>query len=188
MNNLSQNLYITYSKQKARDLNSSSNTKALNKVIPLDNLILELFESKNFEIIIDEIIASSVIHKIIKENKIKYFSYLEKDAVSLGTIYNFIIKCKRNLISFDLLLEGEKLDAIVKIDEAYQEYKKLHSLVDISDIEQKVLDSWDYDFANSYDEVFVDSFIVGDINYTKSKNQELILEKLSIFTSALKLI
>lgn len=88
MFNLSQNLYITYSNQKARDLKRQDILKPLDKVITLDNLILEIFESKSFEIIIDEIIASSIIYKIIKSNKIEYFSYLNEDAVSLNTIHN----------------------------------------------------------------------------------------------------
>jgi len=85
MNSLSQNLYITYSNQKARDLKRQSTLKPLDKVITLDNLILELFESRNFEIIIDETITSSIIYKIIRANKIEYFIYLSEDAVSLKT-------------------------------------------------------------------------------------------------------
>ena len=42
MDNLIQNLYITYSNQKARDLKTHGMLKSLDKVITLDNLILEL--------------------------------------------------------------------------------------------------------------------------------------------------
>ena len=179
MNILKQNLYITYSNQKARDLKRQSFVKPLDKVITLENLILEIFESKNFEIVIDEIIASSIIYKIIQSNKIEYFSYLNDDAVSLNTIYNFIIKCKRNSVAFDTLLECQKLDAIVEIDKGYQEYKRVNNLVDIADVEQSVLKNWDADFGSEYSEIYVDSFEVGGINFIKSKTQKQILDKLS---------
>lgn len=44
---LNKNLYITYSNQKTRDLKRQNILKPLSKVITLDNLILELFESNN---------------------------------------------------------------------------------------------------------------------------------------------
>jgi hypothetical protein len=178
MNNLSQNLYITYSNQKARDLKRQNILNPLDKVITLQSLILELFESKNFEIIIDETIASSIIYKIIKSNNIEYFSYLNEEAVSLNTIYNFIIKCKRNSVAFDTLLSDEKLNSVSEIDKAYQEYKQVNSLVDTADIEQKVLENWDSYFKHSNTEIYVDSFVVEDISYIKSRKQEQILEKL----------
>ncbi len=179
MNSLKQNLYITYSNQKARDLKTHGILKPLDKVITLDNLILELFESKKFDVIIDETIASSIIHKIIQTNEIEYFSYLNEDAVSLNTIYNFIVKCKRNSVEFKALLSDKKLNAISEIDKSYQEYKKTNTLVDISDIEQTVLDNWDSYFKDSYSEIFIDSFEIEDISYIKSRNQKLILEKLT---------
>jgi len=181
MNNFSQNLYITYSNQKARDLKRQDVLKPLDKVITLDNLILEIFEAKSFEMIIDEIIASSIIYQIIQSNKIEYFSYLNEDAVSLNTIYNFIIKCKRNDVAFETLLEDKKLDVILEIDKAYQEYKRTNNLVDIADIEQFILDNWEDNFNNSYNEIYVDSFEIEDISYIKSKKQKQILDKLSCY-------
>ena len=179
MKNLEQNLYITYSNQKARNLKRQSTLKPLDRVITLDSLILELFESESFEIIIDETIASSIFYKIIQDNKIEYFSYLDEDAVSLSIIYNFIIKCKRNSVSFETLLDGEKLDALMEIDKAYQEYKQEHNLVDIADIEQRVLENWDNYFKYNYNEVYADSFEIENISYIKSKNQKSILDKLA---------
>ena len=177
------NLYITYSNQKARDLKSNI-IKPLDKVITLENLLLELFESKNFAIIIDEIVGSSIIYNIIQTNNIEYFSYLQEDAISLHTIYNFIMKCKRNTIAFDTLLEGEKLQAIVMIDKAYQEYKISNKLVDIADIERDVLKNWDNYFNDAdYNEIYIDSFKIDAISYVKSKYQEEILEKLSQYKS-----
>ena len=183
MNSLSQNLYITYSNQKARDLKRQKILSPLDKVITLDALILEYFENNNFEIIVDETIASSIIHKIIKTQHISYFSYLSEDAVSLSTIYNFIIKCYRNNISFEKLVNDEKLQAILAIDKAYQAYKKENNLVDISDIEQVVFESWDDGFLNAYSTVYIDDFKILDISFIKSLYQDKILTKLSKYES-----
>jgi RecB family exonuclease len=179
MSNLSQNLYITYSNQKVRDLKRQNRLKAFDKVLTLDTLIIELFENNNFKITINETIASSIIYNIIQSNKIEYFSYLSEDSVSLNTIYNFIIKCKRNLVPFETLLSDKKLDAIIKIDKKYQEYKHTYHLIDIADIELAVLENWDTYFNNNYNEIYVDSFKIGEINYLKSKNQKYILDKFS---------
>ena len=175
---MKQNLYITYSNQKARDLKRQNLLNPLDKVITLDTLILELFEAKNFEVIIDETIASSIIYHIIQKHQIDYFSYLEADAVSLSVIYNFIIKSKRDSVAFEILTEGEKLNAIVDIDKAYQDYKQTNNIVDIADIEQKVLENWDSCFDTNYNEIYVDSFEIEEISYIKSKIQEQILAKL----------
>ena len=51
MDKLSQNLYITYSNQRARDLKANGSLNPLDKVITLDQLVLELFEQNNFQII-----------------------------------------------------------------------------------------------------------------------------------------
>jgi len=191
MSILSQDFYITYSNQKARDIKKTI-SKPLDKVITLDRLILELFEKNNLEIIIDETIASSIMYKIIQDEKIEYFSYLSEDAVSLNTIYNFIIKCQRNSVAFESLLEDEKLNAIKVIDKSYQEYKHKNNLVDIADVELKVLKNWDnyfnsnYEeiymdnyFNSNYEEIYIDSFEIEDISYIKSKSQKKILDKLS---------
>ena len=77
------------------------------------------------------------------------------------------------------MLSDQKLNAIVDIDKAFQEYKQTNNLVDISDIEQTVLDNRDSYFKDSYNEIFIDSFEIEDISYIKSKNQKQILEKLS---------
>jgi len=183
MNNLSQNLYITYSNQRARDLKSNNGLNPLDKIITLDNLILDTFEKNSFQIVIDETIATSIIYKIIEDKNIEYFSYLSSDAVSLNTIYSFIVKCKRNSVAFNTFLSDEKLDAMVLIDEEYQEYKKKNNLVDISDIEQLVLANWEDYFVNSYSDIHVDNFQVEDISFLKSKIQKQILEKLSIYKS-----
>lgn len=179
MTKLKQNLYITYSNQKTRDLKDNLELNPLDKVITLDSLILELFESKSFKLIIDENIASSIIFNIIQNEKIEYFSYLNHDSTSLNTIYSFLIKCNRNAIEFDTLLEGKKLEAIIKINRFYNEYKVSNNLADISDIEEFVLKNWNDEILDSYDEVFIDTFNIERISYIKSKKQELTLKKLA---------
>ncbi len=180
--NLSQNLYITYSNQKARDIKKYL-SKPLDKVTTLDGLIRELFEVNNFHLVIDSMIASSILYKLIGNNNIDYFSYLEEDAISLNTLYDFFVKCSRNNVDFKILHTGKKLDAIEKLFTAYQEYKRQNNLVDIADIEQIVLEHWDEYFAGNYDEIYIDDFNVGDINYIKSKIQEQIFSKLSKYKS-----
>jgi len=178
---LKQNLYITYSNQRVRDLKTSNHFNPLDKVITLDTFILELFESTHFKVIIDDILGSAIIHKTIQENNIEYFSYLDSDATSLNTIYSFLIKCKRNDVKFDSSLNGKKLEAITSIDKAYQEYKQKNNLVDISDVENIVFDNWNDDFKDKYNEVFIDDFHIEDISFIQSKTQEKILNKLAQF-------
>ena len=180
MNTLKQNLYITYSNQKSRDIKQTI-TKPLDKVITLESLIIELFEKNNFEIQVDNILGASIIYKIIKDKNIKYFSYLNEDAISLNIIFDFIVKCRRNKVEYKKLLSGDKLDAIIKIEEAYRTYKQHNNLVDIADIEKKVLENWDSWFENKYDEIYVDDFCIGDISFIKSKLQDRILSKLLIY-------
>ena len=174
MKQLEQNLYITYSNQRARDLKANGSLNPLDKVITLETLILETFEQNNFQIIIDDAIASSIIYKLIQDHDIKYFSYLESDADSLNTIYNFIVKCHRNDVSFDALLRDDKLVVMKEIDVLYQAYKQSHSLVDSADIENEVLSSWDDGVLTKYNDVFVDDFSVDEISFVKSKKQEQI--------------
>ncbi|MGB3751190.1 MAG: PD-(D/E)XK nuclease family protein, partial [Arcobacteraceae bacterium] len=181
---LKQNLYITYSNQKVRDLKQSSEINSLDKIITLDTLILELFEKSNFQTTIDEIVGASIIYKIIQEHHIEYFSYLQSDAQSLDTIFKFIIKCKRNNISFETTLKGEKLEAINSIETYYTEFKLKHNLVDTSDIEKEVLENWDSycnQFTQNFTDIFVDDFNYGNISYIKSDYQKHMLENFSIY-------
>jgi len=174
MDTLSQNLYITYSNQRTRDLKSNGLLNPLDKVITIDALIQETFEKTNFQFIVDDILGASILYKLIQEYQIEYFSYLDGNADSLKTIFDFIVKCHRNDLAFDVLIEGEKLQAVTVIDRAYQAYKREHNLADIADIEETVCDTWSDDFS-----VYVDDFTVGEICFIKSKKQEEILEKFS---------
>ena len=182
---LSQTLYISYSNQKARDIKNFT-AKALDRVITLDSFILELFESKHFETIIDATIGTSIIYKIIQTQKIHYFDYLEEGALSLQTIYDFLIKCKRNEVAFEKLHSGEKLEALRAIDRAYEAYKTTHNLVDIADIEKSVYQSWDNSFVEKYKSIILDSFRIGGISYIESLFQERILQKIVPFATPIK--
>jgi len=179
MNKLSQDLYITYSNQRARELKVNASLNPLDKVITFEQLILETFEQKNFHFIIDEVIGSSIIYKLIQEHHIVYFDYLQRDADSLNTIYNFIVKCHRNDVSFGDVLCDEKLIVLEEIDQLYQSYKKSHSLVDVADIENEVLSSWDDGLFIKYNDIFVDNFSVEEISFVKSEKQKKILEQLA---------
>jgi len=178
MNHISKNLYITYTNQRARDLKQTT-ADALDKVITLDTFILELFENNSFEILIDDTIATSIIYKIIQEKSIEYFNYLNSDALSLNTIYNYITKCKRNNISFQTLLHGKKLNAIEDINTHYQAFKRKNNLVDIADVEHNVVNHFELYFKNHYDNIYIDDYKIGNISYIKSNLQQKLLEKLS---------
>lgn len=179
MNPLHQNIYITYSNQRARDLKTSGITDVFDKIVTLDALILELFEKQSFATLIDEEVAIAIIYKIIQEHKIGYFDYLQSDSASLYTIYDFILKCHRNDVAFTMLLEGEKLNALVQIDRYLQAYKADHNIVDLADIERIIADSFDPKLLDAYSEIILDSFEIGEVSFVKSKKQERLLQKLS---------
>lgn len=178
---LTQKLIITYSNQRLRTLKDNDrHVNSIDKVITIDDFIIEEFEKKNLKIIIDEFIGSSIIYKLIKENSIEYFNYLKADADSLNIIYDFILKCNRNEVFFDRLLEGDKLKAIEKINSLYQEFKKNNSFVDLSDIETWFLKNIDNVKISKYKDVYIDSFFIQDLSFIKSKKQKEILDKYSV--------
>ena len=112
MHKLSQNLYITYSNQRARDLKATVNP--LDKVMTLENFILEQFEQKNFQLIIDDTLGASILHKLIQEHAIEYFTYLDSDADGFGNLSR--INVVKKIDSIPILGTG-------KTD--YQSLKKL---------------------------------------------------------------
>jgi hypothetical protein len=122
-----------------------------------------------------------ILYKIITQEKIAYFDYLQSDAASLNTIFNFIVLCHRNEVAFEWLLSGAKLEALLQIDAAYQITKSDHKLADIADIETQVLGAFDESFFDTFTEVFIDNFVVGTIHFIKSKKQEQIFSKLAHF-------
>ena len=179
MSLLKQNLIITSTNQKARDLKASSKTQTFDKVLTLDNFIEEEFQKRYFEYLIDDTLGSSIIYKIIQDHNIEYFDYLKSDAATLGIIYKFIVKCNRNEANFDKILSGEKLQAIKAINEAYQDFKSRNSLVDIADVEYRISQESFTELFTQYENVFIDNFTVGNINFLKSSLQQSILDNFS---------
>ena len=176
---LNHDLYITYSSQKARSLRRSGRLGPFDETVTLSRLILDTFEKTHFETIVDRMLGGSIAHHLIRTEKVACFDYLRRGDESLFTIYDFILKCHRNGVVFDELLDGEKLEALKKIDEAYQAFKKRHRLADLADVEQRVVDEWDDSGLERYVEVYVDGFKVGEIDFVESLWQEKLLEKLS---------
>ncbi len=185
MKSIEKKLYITYSNQKARDIRDSSSLGVFDKVTTLSSLMFEIYEKNSFEYLIDETIASSIIYKIIQMQQIRYFDYLQSDAGSLMTIFDFMMKCKRSNVAFERFASGEKLAALQKIEQHYEEYKKSFMLADIADIEIKAVELFEKAYFNDYVEIYVDSFHLGEIDFLESKKQEEFLSKISVFATAL---
>ena len=174
---MNRDLYITISHKKVQEIKASTN--GLSVVMTLDELILGEFEKSNMAIVIDSYLASSIIYKIIQNNNITYFDYFKSDSNGLEIIYSLLVRCKRNDVNFKTLFSGKKLEAIDLINNKYQKYKKSQDLVDISDIEEIISKSNIYEkIKNNFKNIYIDNFIVEDINFIKSKLQEKILQEL----------
>jgi hypothetical protein len=172
MKQLTRNLIITYSNQKARELKRSGTFKPFDEVTTLSQLITDTFEKQHFEQIIDDPLGAAIVHHIIRSGEIAYFDYLKSGDESLQTIFDFIVKCRRNDVAFDALIAGEKLEAIERIARGYDAFKQEHGLVDRADVERRVLGLWDGRMLEGYERVYVDSFKVGEIDFVESVWQE----------------
>jgi hypothetical protein len=180
MKQLTRNLIITYSNQKARELKRSGMLNTFDEVITLSQLITDTFEKQHFEQIVDDLLGAVIVYHIIQSEKIDYFGYLKSGDESLQTIFDFIVKCRRNDVAFDALVAGEKLEAIDTIAQGYDAFKQVHGLVDRADVERRVLTSWDDRMLEGYETVYVDSFKVGEIDFVESMWQEREKIKVSI--------
>ena len=177
MKKITQNLYITYSHQRAKELKQNGKIEAFDKVTTLSTFMFELFEAHNYALVIDEVVASSILYKIVQEHNISYFSYLEEGALSFLTLYDFFLKCKENEIAFNALHSGDKLTALESLYGLYQEYKQQHNLADRADVVCTVVQEIETYFQkNKYEKIFVDNFHIGNIYYITSKKQEEFLE------------
>ncbi len=184
MKRLQKNLIITYSNQRVRDLRTQGATQPLDKVITLKNLISELFTANNIKTVIDSTLASAIVYKLIEQEKIAYFSYIEHGAKSLETIVDFFIKSARNQVSFEQFHKGEKLQALNVLYKAYEAFKKQNNLVDSADVEREVCANWQHYFnEKEYGEIFIDTFEVGDLFFIESLWQEKIYKNLSCYKS-----
>lgn len=174
-------LYITPTNQRTRDLKPQLAKDSLfATVMSLDNIITDVFERNDFSGYFDQALAGSLIYDVIKADKISYFDYLSSDSEMLNTIYDFVLKCHRNDVSFGTFLEGEKLAAIETIDRAYQAFKQKHELVDVADREHFVYEllQTDHSYFDNYSEVVIDAFTLDKIHFYQSKMQEKIVNLL----------
>ena len=73
MQQLQHVLFITYSNQKARDLQKSRILQTFDIVIPFSQLILDTYEKQHFETVMDDVLGASIIDHIIQEEKVGYF-------------------------------------------------------------------------------------------------------------------
>ena len=109
--NLKQNLIITYSNQKARELKKKLKNP-LDKVVTLSAFVNDFFENNSFKTLIKPIIATSFIYKTIKEDDIKYLDFLSQNSDTLDLIYDFILKINASKVELSKILKDEKLKAI----------------------------------------------------------------------------
>ena len=180
MDPIKQNLYITFSNQKVRALKRGGLLQSFDKVTTLSQLILDLFEQTHFETLIDNTLGSTIVAHMVKSASVDYFGYLNEGDDSFSIIFDFIVKCHRNGVAFETLLSGDKLQALHDIDLAYQVFKERHALVDIADVEKRVLEQWHLVDLSLYENVYLDTFKVGGIDFCDSKTEEALLRKIKI--------
>ncbi|MGJ0359958.1 PD-(D/E)XK nuclease family protein [Aliarcobacter cryaerophilus] len=175
--NLKQNLIITYSNQKVRELKKSLKNP-LDKVITLSSFADEFFEKHSFKTLIKPFIATSFIYKTIKEEDIKYLDFLSLNSNTLDLIYDFILKINASKVDLSKILKDEKLKAIEILNIKYKEFKYKNNLVDMNDIFQLIIDNFDKNDFTKYEKIYIDSFEIENIKLYKSN---LELELINLF-------
>ena len=158
--NLKQNLIITYSNQKARELKTTLKNP-LDKVVTLSAFVNDFFEKNRFKTLIKPIIATSFIYKTIKEEKIDYLDFISQNSDTLDLIYDFILKVNASKVELSKILKDEKLKAIDILNNKYQEFKNKNNLVDLNDILK----------------LAIDGFARNDFSKYEKKNQKLFAGK-----------
>lgn len=175
--NLKQNLIITYSNQKARELKKSLKNP-FDKVITLSSFVNEFFEKNSFKTLIKPIIATSFIYKTIKDENIEYLDFISLNSDTLHLIYDFILKVNASKIDLSKILNDEKLKAIERLNSKYQEFKSKNNLVDTNDILKLSIDDFTKNDFIKYEKIYLDSFEMKNIKFYKSN---LELELLNLF-------
>ncbi len=175
--NLKQNLIITYSNQKVRELKKSLKNP-LDKVVTLSFFADEFFEKHSFKTLIKPIIATSFIYKTIKDENIKYLDFLSLNSNTLDLIYDFILKINASKVDLSKILKDEKLKAIEILNIKYKEFKYKNNLVDMNDIFQLIIDNFDKNDFTKYEKIYIDSFEIENIKLYKSN---LELELINLF-------
>lgn len=175
--NLNQNLIITYSNQKARELKKSLKNP-LDKVVTLSAFVNEFFEKHSFKTLIKPIIATSYIYKTIKDENIEYLDFISQNSNTLDLIYDFILKINASKVDLSKILKDEKLKAIELLNSKYQEFKNKNNLVDSNDIFQLAINDFDKNDFSKYEKIYLDNFEIENIKLYKSN---LDLELLNFF-------
>ncbi|MGJ0301477.1 PD-(D/E)XK nuclease family protein [Aliarcobacter cryaerophilus] len=176
--NLKQNLIITYSNQKARELKKTLKNP-LDKVVTLSAFVNDFFENNSFKTEIKPIIATSFIYKTIKEEKIEYLDFISQNSDTLDLIYDFILKVNASKVELSKILKDEKLKAIDILNNKYQEFKNKNNLVDLNDILKLAIDGFSTNDFSKYEKIYLDSFEIKNIKFYKSN---LELELLNLFS------
>ncbi|MCT7464710.1 PD-(D/E)XK nuclease family protein [Aliarcobacter cryaerophilus] len=174
--NLKQNLIITYSNQKARELKKYLKNP-LDKVVTLQSYVNEYFEKKSFKTFIKPIIATSFIYKTIKEEKIDYLDFISQNSDLLDLIYDFILKVNASKIELPKILKGEKLKAIEILNKKYQEFKLENNLMDMNDAINLVIDDFSVTNFSQYEKIYLDDFEIKNIKLYKSSLELELLNK-----------
>jgi hypothetical protein len=175
--NLKQNLIITYSNQKVRELKKSLKNP-LDKVVTLSSFADEFFEKNSFKTLIKPIIATSFIYKTIKDENIEYLDFISQNSNTLDLIYDFILKINASKVDLSKILKDEKLKAIQILNSKYQEFKNKNNLVDINDVFQLAIDDFDKNGFSKYKKIYLDKFEIENIKLYKSN---LELELINLF-------
>lgn len=183
---IQQNLIITFSNQRANDLKGKE-FGIFDRIVSLDSFISDIFSKIGFEKVLESFVAKDLIYNIIKTCHIDYFDYLSIDGNGLDTIRDFIVLLDRNELESDKLISGQKLEAIKEIAKHYKEYKQKHNLVDISDIEKKVLEYIKTtNLKDEFTQIYIDDFYFDGLCFFKSKLQKDLIDYLLNFALPLK--
>ncbi|WP_198306047.1 PD-(D/E)XK nuclease family protein [Arcobacter vandammei] len=175
--NLKQNLIITYSNQKVRELKKSLKNP-FDKVITLSSFVNEFFEKNSFKTLIKPFIATAFLYKIIKDENIEYLDFISQNSDTLDLIYDFILKINASKVELSKILKDEKLKAIEILNIKYKEFKYKNNLVDMNDIFQLIIDNFDKNDFTKYEKIYIDSFEIENIKLYKSN---LELELINLF-------
>jgi len=174
---LKQNLIITHSNQKLRELKKSLQ-KPLDKVITLDGFINEIYEKHSFSKMVGKHIAIAFIYKTIQSKGIHCLDFIKDGSDTLDLIYDYILKVDGSEIELQELLHGEKYQAIQIIADEYKIFKQKYQLVDKNDIIRLALEKFDeYNFS-MYENIYCDKFELDGIKFYKSNLELQLIQKL----------
>ncbi len=177
--NLNQNLIITYSNQKARELKKNSKNP-LDEVVTLESFTNQFFEKNSFKTVIKPAIAISFIYKTIKDENIEYLNFISSNSDILDLIYDFILKINGSKVELSKILKDEKLKALELLNNKYQKFKEQNNFADKNDIFQFLIDNFDKNDFTKYEKIYLDNFEIGNIKFYKSN---LELELITLFSN-----